>query len=553
MTRVWEVADRYLAGLADWEPRAAQALGRTEVPAVDLSPSAYDARAALAAGAARELSAAVPADAADRVLAGALADRLGAETDLYESGFTTRLLAPLATPVHLTRSAFDDLPRETAADWAVVADRLAAVPAALSAYRETLRRSASRGQRVARRQVLAVADQCESWIDARRDDFYRGLAAGYAGSDPALTARLDRGAAQATAATSDFAAFLRGELAPAAPEADGVGREMYALTARSFLGATLDLDDVYAYGWAELHRLAAEMADVAGQIVPGGTVREAMAALDADPARRLVGVPALTDWLTRRVAAITDALDGPHFAIPAETRRVECRIAPATSGVMYYTAPDPGLTRPGRVWWCLPPGVDTATTWREISTLHHESLPGHHLQHAITMTLPHLHPWQRTLCEVHGYAEGWAHYGEGLADELGLLADPGERLGMLCGRIWRACRIVIDAGLHLDLPVPPGNGFTQARRWTPALGVEFLTRIAGLDPATARFEVDRYLGWPGQALAFSVGARLWREARAAAGRAEGAGFDLARFHARALSLGPAGLDPLRTALEESRG
>ncbi|GAA3514958.1 DUF885 domain-containing protein [Actinocatenispora rupis] len=550
MTSVWEAADRYLAGLAEWEPRAAQALGRTEVPATDLSPEAYEARAALAANATAELAVAVPGRPGDRMLGAALADRLAAETDLYESGFTTRLLAPLATPVHLVRSAFDNLPRDTEADWATVADRLAAVRSELAAYRETLRRSAARGQRVARRQVLVVADQCAAWIDPARDDFYRRLVTGYAGPS---AARLARGAADASAATAEFAAFLRDELAPGAPERDGVGREMYGITARSFLGATLDLDDVYAYGWAELRRLADEMTVVAGRIVPGGTVAEAMAALDADPARRLSGVTELTDWLTRRVAAVTDALDGPHFTIPAQTRRVECRIAPATSGVMYYTPPDPGLTRPGRVWWCLPPGVDTATTWREVSTLHHESLPGHHLQHAITMTLPHLHPWQRTLCEVHGYAEGWAHYAEGLAGELGLLADDGERLGLLCGQIWRACRIVIDAGLHLDLPIPPGNGFTDATRWTPELGVEFLTRIAGMDAATARFEVDRYLGWPGQALAFSVGARLWREARAAAERAEGAGFDPARFHARALSLGPAGLDPLRTALEGNHG
>jgi len=541
-TTVRTVADGYLDALAGWEPKAAQTLGRYAPVIGDLSPEAFDARAELAARTAAALGTVTPATGADRMLHGALADRLAAETDLYDSGFTTRLLAPLATPVHLTRSAFDDLPKDSEADWAVVAETLAALPTALHQYRQTLRRSAGRGQRVARRQVLAVAEQCAAWIDPRRDDFYPRLVAGYPGGPSAD--RLAAGAAAATAATAEFETFLRTELAPAAPEADGVGRELYAITARSFLGARLDLDEIYAYGWEELHRLAREMRRVADEIVPGGTVADAMAALDADPRRRLTGLPALTDWLNARVATVTDALDGTHFDIPAATRRVECRITPAASGVMYYTPPDPGLTRPGRVWWCLPPGEDSASTWREISTLHHESLPGHHLQHAITMTLPDLHPWQRTLCEVHGYAEGWAHYAEGLADELGLLADPGERLGMLSGQIWRACRIVIDAGLHLDLPVPAGNGFTTATRWTPELGVSFLTRIAGMDAATARFEVDRYLGWPGQALAFSVGARLWRQAR------HRSRLDRRTFHRRALSLGPAGLDVLAAALAE---
>lgn len=542
---VRRVADDYLDSLAGWEPKAALTIGRPAPVLPDLSPDAYDARAELAARTAGALAAATPHTGADRMLAGALADRLAAETDLHDSGFTPRLLAPLATPVHLVRSAFDDLPTETEADWAVVADTLAAVPTALAQYRQTLTRSADRGQRVARRQVLAVADQCAAWTDPRRDDFYPGLVGRYPGGPSG--ARLTAGAAAATAATAEFEAYLRTELAPAAPETDGVGRELYAITARSFLGATIDLDEVYAYGWAELDRLATRMRAVADEIVPGGTVADAMAALDADPRGRLVGLPALTDWLNERVEQITGALDGTHFDIPAATRRVECRITPAASGVMYYTAPDPGLTRPGRVWWCLPPGQDEASTWREISTLHHESLPGHHLQHAITLTLPDLHPWQRTLCEVHGYAEGWAHYAEGLAAEIGLIAGPGEQLGLLCGQIWRACRIVIDAGLHLDLPIPAGNGFTTATRWTPDLAVSFLARIAGMDRATARFEVDRYLGWPGQALAFKVGARLWEQAR---DRATRTGLSTREFHARALRLGPAGLDVLAGALAE---
>ena len=135
---------------------------------------------------------------------------------------------------------------------------------------------------------------------------------------------------------------------------------------------------------------------------------------------------------------------------------------------------------------------------------------------------------------------------ERLCDELGLLRSPGERLGMLFGQRWRAARIVIDMGLHLDLPIPTGNGFTDETRWTPELGVAVLRAASGAEAAAAKFEVDRYFGWPAQALAFRVGARLWRQVRAEAERAPD--FDLREFHMRALRMGPMGLGPLREVL-----
>lgn len=535
MTTVTEVADTYLAELATLDPDAAQALGRDDVVLIpDLSPDGFTARAELSRRTHAALAAAQPADADERILASALADRLSSAIDLDEVGFTTRLLAPLATPVHLVRQVFDDLPRETVADWDRIAVHLAQVPVALDQYRQTLSWAADRGHVVARRQVLAVAAQCAAW--AGPDDYYGRLAG----------ARLPAEAEAARIATARFAAFLRDTLAARAGAEDAVGRDLYAVTTRSFLGATLDLDDVYAFGWAELARIDTEIRALAAEINGGGTA-DAMAYLDADPARLVRGPAALRDWLQTRVEAVTSVLADAHFDIPAATRTVECRLSPATSGVMYYTPPDPALTRPGRIWWSVP-DTDTVATWRHVGTLMHEGLPGHHLQHAITLTTEGLHPWQRMLCHVHGYAEGWAHYAERLADELGLYSDPGERLGMLCGQMWRAARIVIDLGLHLRLPIP-ANAFTDRTSWTPELAVDLLMRVAGLDPGTARFEVDRYLGWPGQALAFKVGERLWWQARREAEARSG--FDRRQFHMTALRLGPMGLDPLRMVLAET--
>lgn len=537
MTDSTTVADRYLAGLADLDPRAAQAAGRDpEVVVPRLSPEAFAARHDLARTAAAELS---TVDSTDP-LGAAMAERMASDIALHEAGFTTRLLAPLATPVHQVREVFDDLPAETERDWAVLAANLERVPAALADYTATLRAAAARGNVVPLRQLRAVAAQCESWVDS--DDYYPALVDRYQG-DPVRAGALTRAADAAAGATAEFATFLTGELARRAPTDDAVGRELYQLTAGAFLGAHVDLDELYEYGWEQLRELNRELATEAAALTDDG-VPAALAVLDADPRYRLTGTDALLGWLRDRVAATTDALDGTHFDLPEATRAVECHLVRAKAGVMYYNPPDPGLTRPGRVWWTVPAGAERIASWREVSTLHHESLPGHHLQHAITMTLP-LHPWQRSLCHVHGYAEGWAHYAEQLAGELALVRDRGERIGVLLARRWRAARIVIDLGLHLRLPIPRHNGSTDARTWNPATAREFLACVAGLDASVAAFEVDRYLGWPAQALSFGVGARLWREARAGAERRAGSSFDRKEFHATALALGPMGLDPLR--------
>ncbi|MEO8887878.1 MAG: DUF885 domain-containing protein [Jatrophihabitantaceae bacterium] len=535
---VRKIADRLLAELAPVDPVAAEALGREPdslLPA--LSPADFDTRRSARERALRGVRA-VPTPATDeRVLAAALTERLSSEIALDDAGFTRALLAPLATPVHEVRAVFDNLPHETPEQWARVGAHLAQVPVALADYADTLRAAAADGHVVAARQVLAVAAQCEAWTGA--DDFYRRLVAA-APSQPGLAA----GADAATEATARFAGFLRTELLPSAPERDAVGRERYTVTARAFLGEDVDLDETYAFGWDELARLTAEMRAVAADL-GADSIEQAAAALDADPAQRLAP-DALAGWLQARVDEVTDAVDGVHFELPPIARRAECRISAATSGVMYYAQPDAAFARPGRIWWSPPAGGAPSYAWREVTTVHHEGVPGHHLQITVAMAEPELHPWQRSMAHVHGYVEGWAHYAERLSDELGLLRTPGERLGMLYGQRWRAARIVIDLGLHLGLPIPAGNGFTVESTWTPELGAAVLRAASGTDEASARFEVDRYFGWPAQALSFRVGARLWRQVREAAERRPG--FDRREFHMRALRLGPMGLGPLRDVL-----
>jgi uncharacterized protein (DUF885 family) len=528
---VTQIADQLLADLAPLDSAAAEALGRQPATLMpQLAPSDFGARHQAMVRALAKLDDTVPSSPAETVLAAALTERLTSDIALDDAGFTTALLAPLATPVHAVREVFDTLP---AGDWAAIEAHLQQVPGALHDYANTLR---SAPRVVAARQVTGAADQCEKWVDPKRDNFYRRLVA----EQPALRPAADA----ASEATLQFAHFLRDELLVRAPEKDAVGRELYTVTSRAFLGDDIDLQETYLFGWQELLELTAEMNEVA-HTLGAASIEEAAAALDADPARRLGSPAKLVTWLQERVEDVVLSVDGVYVDLPEQAWLPECKLAPTASGVMYYQAPDAAFTRPGRIWWA-PPADGTTSTWREVTTVHHEGVPGHHLQIAVALAEPALHPWQRSMAHVHGHAEGWAHYAERLADEFGLLRDPGERLGMLYGQRWRAARIVIDMGLHLGYPIPAGNGLTTATEWTPEVGAAVLQRAGGVDETTARFEIDRYLGWPGQALSFRVGARLWRQLRdAAAARPD---FDLREFHMRALRLGPMGLGPLRDVL-----
>jgi uncharacterized protein (DUF885 family) len=515
------VADDLLVALAPLDPEAALARGDTPDDLMPrLAPEHFAQRRGGRADALRRL--APPDDAADP-LAAVLRERLGSDLALDDAGFTRALLAPLATPVHAVREVFDKLPAD---DQAAIGRHLELVPGALRDYAATL---SAAPRVVPRRQVLGAAAQCAKWVDPARDDFYRRLVA----DRPELDAAADR----ASAATDEFATFLREQLLPRAPERDAAGRDLYTVTARAFLGDDVDLDETYAFGWDELARITAEMEQIAHDL-GHDTVEDAAAALDRQGG--LSGPDELVAWLQERVDGVVDAVDGVHVDLPPQARRPECRISPTAVGVMYYSAPDPAFTRPGRIWWS-PPASGRSRPWREVTTVHHEGVPGHHLQLAVALAESRLHPWQRSMVHVHGHAEGWAHYAERWADEIGLLRDPAERLGMLYGQRWRAARIVIDMGLHLGYPISAGG-----EQWTPERGVRVLREAAGCDDPTARFEIDRYLGWPGQALAFRVGARLWRSLRDQAARRPG--FDLREFHMRALRLGPMGLGTLREVL-----
>ena len=159
-----------------------------------------------------------------------------------------------------------------------------------------------------------------------------------------------------------------------------------------------------------------------------------------------------------------------HFDIPEPIRRLECMIAPTKEGGIYYTGPTDDFSRPGRMWWSVPEGVESFDTWRELTTVYHEGVPGHHLQIAQAVyNRAQLNSWRRLLGGTSGHAEGWALYAERLMEQLGYLDDPADRLGMLDGQRMRAARVVLDIGVHLEKPRLDGKG-----TWDADYALEFM-------------------------------------------------------------------------------
>ncbi|MGW0521673.1 DUF885 domain-containing protein [Crossiella sp. NPDC003009] len=553
---VHQISERYVRDFAALDPNTATYLG---VPGhdhklTDYSPEGHAARAELNRAALRDLRAATAADADEQAAKDVFLERVGLSVERHEAGLDVSELNVIASPVHELRQTFDLMPSGTAEDWAVISARLGGMPTALDQVRAALSHSAAKGRTSAIRQVRRVAEQCETWAGRRGgESFFSTMVAAadqVDGVSAALTADLRAHAEAASAAYADFGRFLREELAPSAPEKDAVGLEVYQLSSRFFTGAALDLQEAYEWGWEEFSRIESEMKQVAGRIKPGATLAEAAAALDADPRYRVHGQDAFQRWMQELSdRALTD-LRGVHFEIPDRLMALECRIAPPGGTVgAYYTGPTDDFSRPGRMWWSVPADKEDFSTWREVSTVYHEGVPGHHLQIATAVhEAERLNTFQRLLCWVSGHGEGWALYAERLMRELGYLDDDGNLLGMLDAHLFRAARVIVDIGMHLELTIPAGSGFHPGERWTPELGLEFMLTRTITDATHVRDEIDRYLGWPGQAPSYKLGERLWLQARDEAKQREGADFDLKRFHERALKMGAMGLDLLKERL-----
>ncbi|WP_431996792.1 DUF885 domain-containing protein [Streptomyces fungicidicus] len=545
-----QVADAYVDDLIALDPVTGTFLGVKESSSrlPDLSPAGQEAVAALQRTTLARLAEAERLPGADsdieRRCARLLRERLTAELAVHEADEGLRAVGNLGTVAHSVREVFTVTPVESEEDWTALAERLRAVPAALAGYRESLALGLERKLYAAPRPTETFIGQLSEWADTGEG---RGWFEDFAAAGPdALRTELDEGARAATAAVVELRDWMREVYAPAVEGAPNtVGRERYARWSRYYNGTDLDLDEAYAYGWSEYHRLLGEMKKEAEKILPGAaTPWVALAHLD-EHGRHIEGVDEVREWLQGVMDRAIEALDGTHFDLAERVRKVESRIAPAGSAAApYYTPPSEDFSRPGCTW--LPTmGLTRFPVYDLVSTWYHEGVPGHHLQLAQWVHVSeNLSRYQASVGGVSANAEGWALYAERLMDELGFLADAEERLGYLDAQMMRATRVIVDIGMHLELEIPADSPFHPGERWTPELAQEFFGAHSSRPADFVESELTRYLTIPGQAIGYKLGERAWLLGRENARARHGDAFDLKAWHMAALSQGSLGLDDL---------
>lgn len=340
-----------------------------------------------------------------------------------------------------------------------------------------------------------------------------------------------------------YQAFLKQELVARARDDDHVGLAQlpnggacYRASARSF--TTLDRDPaaLHALGLEEIARLDRAIAELGQQALGAASLPETLSRLRSDRSLYFTSAAEIEAKAQRALTRARAALPRAFHVLP-RTSCVVSRIpdyeAPFTT-IAYYRPPVPDGSKPGQLFVNVYQ-PETRPRFEAAVLAFHESIPGHHLQIAIAQELDAAPAFTKHIAPS-AFVEGWALYSERLADELGLYEDALDRMGMLSFDAWRAARLVVDTGIH-------------AQGWSRQRAVEFMLEHTALAPQNIDNEVDRYIVWPGQALAYKVGQLELLALRAEAERALGARFDLGQFHDAVLLGGGVTLAVLRRQVE----
>lgn len=482
----------------------------------------------------------------DVVTAHALRERLTVARDLHAAGLDLRSFNVIESAPQLIRDYFDMVPIATTADWELNLAALSDVRRALRGYQSTIAASLRAGNPPTDLQTAEVIRQADG-LSAPDGHFARFAqrATTTVGAANRLTAAVSTAADDARAAFAAFAEFLRSEVLPHTHSIDACGRDEYELHSRFYLGERIDVDDVYSWAIDDLRRINAQQDRIVRELGLSDTLAGTVEELDRSSTYRLEGTDRLLAWMQRRSDEAVDVLGRHAFDIPSELRVLECRVQHDGTGVVFYSRPSADFSRPGRMWWSVPTGVNTFSSWREATTVYHEGVPGHHLQYGTaTLMTDRLNAWRRQGCWVSGHGEGWALYAEQLMADMGFHEDPADMLGMLNSQRLRTARVCIDIGVHCRLPAPAAYG---GGTWDRDTAWRFLTTNVTMDDATRRFEHARYMGWPGQASSYRVGERMWRSIKDETRDRRGASFSERDFHRKALELGSVGLSTLRAA------
>jgi uncharacterized protein (DUF885 family) len=454
-----------------------------------------------------------------------------------DSGFHMEL-------AQLTSQMLFDTPR----DYENFLARLHALPKYMAQNTELLRDGLKAGWTLPKQALAGYEKTIEAHVvsDPAKSRFFAPFASFPVGVPEADRTRLSSAAEKSirdevVPAYRTFLEFMTRDYMPGARATVGAGdlsggKEYYAYLVRHFTTVDRTPDQVHALGLEEVRRIRAEMEEVIKKTGFTGSFADFLKFLRTDP-RFYAKTP---EELLKQASFIAKKVDGKLPSLfgrlprqPYGVEPVPAEIAPKYTGGRYVGAP-PGGKKAG-TYWVNTYALESRPLYVLTSLTLHEAVPGHHLQGALSAELTDLPAFRRFLY-VDAFGEGWGLYSEHLGVEMGLYADPYSNFGRLTYEMWRACRLVVDTGLH-------------AKGWTRQQAIDFLASNTALSLHECTTETDRYISWPGQALAYKTGELKLRELRKRAEAALGPRFDVREFHDRVLSGGTLTLPILEARID----